>query len=47
MSGKTVDITILHPATPIRLALEVFGPAESSASIASIEVFEMVPIEKK
>lgn len=44
---KTAEITILHPATPIRLALEVFGPAESSVSIASIEVFEIVPIDKK
>jgi len=44
---KTAEIAIHHPATPIRLALEVLGPAESSVSIASIEVFEMVPIEKK
>jgi serine/threonine protein kinase len=44
---KTAEVSIYHPATAIRLALEVLGPADSSASIASIEVFEVVPIEKK
>jgi serine/threonine protein kinase len=42
---KLAEVSIYHPATAIRLALEVLGPAESSASIASIEVFEVV--EKK
>jgi hypothetical protein len=44
---NTAEVTIHHPATAIRLVVEVFGPAGSSASIASVELFEMVPVDKK
>jgi hypothetical protein len=43
----TAEVSVHHPATAVRIALDVLGPPESSASIASVELFEVVPVSKK
>ena len=44
---KSAEVQVHHPATAVRLVFDVLGPPESSISIASVELFEVVPSPDK